>query len=395
VTSSSWAALFALGLRPFYLAAAIFAALAVPAWYAAYRGWLIIGGAFPALAWHSHEMLFGFAPAVIAGFLLAAVRNWTNLPTPSGGTLAGLLALWLAGRICMLIAPAVPAMLVDAAFLPVLAVLLAQPIWRSRNLRNLFIPGILLLLAGANAVFHLAYHGTLPVSVASIAIRVAADTLACLMAVIAGRVIPAFAANAIKGLAPRRWPALEAIALGLLVLIVLLDCASAWEQPPAELSRLLILLAGTAHAVRLAGWKPWAMRHNLLLVILPISYGWIPIYLVLRAWLAAPGLPGLDLQPLALHALVIGAMGSLMLAMMTRSALGHTARALLATRREAGIYLAMQGAAVTRVLLPLAAPAAYGLWAGIASVLWTVAFATFAVGYWRMLSSPRLDGRPG
>jgi uncharacterized protein involved in response to NO len=385
-------ALLALGFRPFYLAAAIFAALAVPMWFAAYSGWLTLDGGLPGIAWHAHEMLFGFAPAVIAGFLLAAVRNWTSLPTPTGAALLGLFCLWLAGRIGLLTGPPALASIVDVAFLPVLALVLAAPIWRARNYRNLFVPVILLLLATANGAFHLAHRDALSAVTAPMAIRVAADALACLMAVIAGRVIPAFAANALDGFTPRRWLALDALAIGLLVLIAILDIASAWWRPPVAVSDGLFLLAAAVHVVRLAAWKPWGMRSNLLLVILPVSYAWIPVYLLLRGCLASTSM---DLPPAALHALVIGAMGGLMLSMMTRSALGHTGRPLVAQSREALMYLAIHAAALVRVAFPSAWPTGYVLWVGVASSLWTLAFATFAICYWPILTKPRVDGRSG
>jgi uncharacterized protein involved in response to NO len=396
VPASGITALLALGLRPFYLAAAIFAALAIPIWFAAYSGWLILDGGLPGVAWHAHEMLFGFAPAVIAGFLLAAVRNWTNLPTPTGASLVALLAVWLAGRVALLTGPPTLAMIIDAAFLPVLAAVLALPILRAKNLRNSFIPLILALLAAANVALHLAYRDPQWSAAAPIAIRVAADAITCLMAVIAGRVIPAFAANAISGFKPYGFKggrgALDSIAIGLLVVVTVLDIATTWWTPPAAVSGPLFMLAGGVHIVRLAGWKPWAMRRDLLLVILPVSYAWIPVYLLLRGTLATSAM---ELPPLALHALVIGAMGGLMLSMMTRSALGHTGRALVAQKREAAIYLAIHTAAVVRVVLPSLWPAGALVWVAAASVLWSTAFAIFAIGYWPVLTKPRVDGRPG
>jgi uncharacterized protein involved in response to NO len=152
------------------------------------------------------------------------------------------------------------------------------------------------------------------------------------------------------------------------------------------------MLAGGVHILRLAGWKPWTMRRDLLLVILPVSYAWIPVYLLLRGSLATAAM---ELPPLALHALVIGAMGGLMLSMMTRSALGHTGRALVAQKREAAIYLAIHAAAVVRVALPSLWPAGALVWVGVASLLWSTAFAIFAIGYWPVLTKPRVDGRPG
>ena len=394
-------AFLSIGFRPFYLGAAIFACLAVPLWMVAVLGAsdgiaLSDGGSALLrfdLNWHRHEMLFGFAPAVIAGFLLTAARNWTGLPTPAGGRLAALFGLWIAGRIAMLWPAAgsqpqiAVAALVDLSFLPVLATGLAIVLWRSRNYRNGFVILILLGLGIANTAFHLDRLGWMSTMPGHQAITLAFDLIAVLMIVIGGRVTPAFSANAIAGLRPRRWPLLEVLAIGAPVAILLTDAFlpaidSGWSRE----YRWLLWLTGAVHIVRLAGWQPWRALSNPLLLALPLAYAWIPAYFLLRAWLG--GEPGL-LPPVATHALAVGAMASLMLAMMTRSALGHTGRALRARPVELVCFGAIHFAALARVAGPLAMPEAYRLWLMLAAMGWTLAFATFAIAYWPILTRPR------
>ena len=174
-----------LGFRPFYMVAALFAAVAVPVWIASYTGYLQPAGYLRGIEWHSHEMIFGFAPAVIAGFLLTAVRNWTGLPTASGLGLAGLVVLWLLGRVLMLTGPAQLAIAIDILFIPVLGIGLAIPIWLSRNLRNIKVLVILTVLTLLNITYHAAHANLLPFEFKRIAIVAALDVITILMAVIA------------------------------------------------------------------------------------------------------------------------------------------------------------------------------------------------------------------
>ncbi len=282
-----------IGFRPFYLGAAVFGALAVPAWYAAFAGWMPVGAGLPGLAWHAHEMLFGFAPAVIAGFLLTAVRAWTGRPTPQDAPLAALFGLWAAARVLMITGPWPAAVAADVAFLPLLALTLAVPLWRSHNRRNAFVVPLLLAFGALSAVHHAAYHGWVHPLWAARAPTVAMDLVAVLLAVIGGRVIPAFSANAIRGLQPRRWPPVEWLAVGLLGLIALLD-VSGWGAALGMTGlRALFALAAAIHLVRWLGWQPWATRGNGLLLVLPLGYLWLPAHLALRAGLdAAPGRHG-------------------------------------------------------------------------------------------------------
>ena len=297
-------ALLSIGFRPFYLGAALFASLAIPAWYAAYAGWLPLEGPLPGLAWHSHEMLFGFAPAVIGGFLLTSVRAWTGRPTLEGVGLALLVSLWFLGRVLLVTGPAEVAIPFDLSFLPLLALALSIPLVRTGNWRNTFVIPILLGLGLLSAAHHGAYRGWMNPVWAPRSQIVAVDLIAVLLAVIGGRVIPAFSANAVDGLQPRRWVGVEVLALGLLIGLILLDLTGGAETfLPARAVRVVLGVAG-----------------------------------------------------LALHSLTVGAMAGLMLAMMTRSSLGHTGRTLRAGAPETLMFVSIHAAALARVAGPLTWP---------------------------------------
>jgi len=379
-------ALFSIGFRPFYLAAAVFAALAVPAWFAAYSGALALNPALPAYLWHAHEMVFGFAPAVIVGFLLTAVRTWTGLPTPSGIGLAALLGLWLAARGLMLTGPGLPAALADGAFLLTAAGVLAVPLWRSRNRRNAFVVPLLMLLAALTLTHHAALGGHLGAAWAGASTTVAMDLVALLLTVVGGRIIPNFSANAVPGLVPWRSPVVESLAIGLVLLVVVLELTGLAAGLPEPLWRALLFAAAAVHLLRLAGWKPWATRKDVLLLVLPLGYLWLPVHFALRGMLdPAPG----QMASAALHTLSVGAMAGLMLAMMTRSALGHTGRPLRAGRGEILMFAAIHLAALTRVGGTLLWPAAHATWVGVSAGLWMLAFGAFVLVYAPILVRPR------
>ncbi len=383
--------LLALGFRPFYLLAALFSAAALPLWIAVYTGGVRLDGYLTGIAWHSHEMLFGFATAVIAGFLLTAVRNWTGLPTPTGVTLGALATAWLLARVFAVTGPGALAAIVDMLFLPALGLAIAIPIWCSRNARNVKILGVVGALAVLNVIYHLAYLGALPSGSANNATQLALDLITLLMAIVGGRVIPAFTANAIAGANPRRILPLEFLCFGSLLVILAADAAGSWYSLPSPVWTALLTVAASAHVVRLALWQPLRTRGVALLVMLPLAYGWIPVALALRALSHAAVVPAAA----STHALTIGAMGSLMLAMMMRSALGHTGRALVAGRAECVAFALAQLAAAVRVLGAAVPGLPYRETAVIAGTLWSLAFAVFLVRYWPILTRARVDGRPG
>jgi uncharacterized protein involved in response to NO len=389
------APVWALGLRPFYLLAAIFALVAIPVWIASYVGLLQWNGYLHGPAWHSHEMIFGFAVAVICGFLLTAVRNWTGQPTLSGTGLAVLAALWVMARLTALTGPATFAAIIDSAFLPALAIAVAIPIRSSKNVRNYKILLVLAGLSAVNILYHLGYSGVLPGEVSQLATRIALDLITLLMAIVAGRVIPAFTANAVPSAHPRHNKSVEFVALGSLLLILVGDITGHWFSLGYSLASagwgMLFALAAAAHAIRLWLWQPQRTVHNPLLWMLPVAYSWIPISLALRAAEEISGVPAAA----AVHALTLGAISSLMLAMMARSALGHTGRELRAGWIEISAFLLIQLAAFIRVGATLIPPLYYRDAVILSGTLWSLAFALFLSRYWGFLTRPRIDGRPG
>lgn len=379
-----------LGFRPFYLVAVGFAVVALPLWLASYTGQLPAMPGLNGLVWHTHEMLFGFASAVIAGFLLTAVRNWTGQDTPTGMVLGFLVLLWAAGRVLVVTGPYELAAVVDGAFLPALGVAIGLPIWRSRNARNFKVLGIIALLAVLNACFHLAYLGVIPGAWLSSAPTIGLDVIAILIAIMAGRVIPAFTANAIPDANPRKFVVLEIIAIGALVGIAMLDFVGIWWRPPSEFWVALLVVAAATHTLRLALWSPLRSRRNALLLMLPLAYAWLPVHLALRALAVL----GLTASVAATHALTIGAMAGLMVAMMMRSALGHTGRELRANNAEIVVFGLIQISALVRVSAAAYMPYLNQYATLCAGLLWTAAFLILSIVYWPVLTLPRVDGKP-
>jgi uncharacterized protein involved in response to NO len=378
-------ALFALGFRPFYLLASIFAALSIPLWALQFSGLL----AHPYLAgplWHAHEMLFGFTLAVIVGFLFTAGRNWTNLPTPSGWKLAALAALWVAARVLVLTPFAVAAALANVAFPLAAAVALAIPFVKARSKRNYIFILMLLLLSAAAAFIHLSQLGFLP-SAARPAIQVALDVLLFIMGVMGGRVIPMFTNNGVTAGRARKESAVEKAALGSLLALLAVDILALEGWP-------VVVVAGVAcvaHAWRWTRWQPWKTLRVPLVWVLHLAYLWVPVHLVLRAVAQL----GLVAPSLATHALTVGAVGGLVIGMVTRTARGHTGRPLRADRYETTCYVLVLLAAVVRVAVPLAAPGQTVHAVLGSAFLWSAGFGLYALRYWPILSQPRIDGRPG
>ncbi|MCP4334111.1 MAG: NnrS family protein [Gammaproteobacteria bacterium] len=383
--------LFALGFRPFYSLAAIFAAVSILFWLLSFTGVFSAGAYLRGIFWHSHEMVFGFAIAVMAGFLLTAVRNWTGLPTPTGLALAALAAVWLAGRMLIITGPLMLAAFVDVVFVPMLAVAIASPIIRSRNQRNYKIVVLLALISITNVVYHLASLGPLPSWLAYTTVITAIDLITILFAIVAGRVIPAFTKNAIPESQPRHAVWLEFLSFGSLVLIVVARVSSDWVSIPLLVPTAIIAVAAASHSLRLALWQPQLTLGNPLLWMMPVAYSWLPVALFLRA-LAGYSVVG---QGAWIHALTTGAISGLMLAMMMRSSLGHTGRPLVASGMDMSAYLLLQLAAIIRVAAGLFATELYQLVVVVSGVAWILAFGTFLTRYLPMLGQPRIDGRPG
>ncbi|AMO24533.1 NnrS family protein [Ramlibacter tataouinensis] len=378
--------LLRLGFRPFYLGAALFAMLAVPLWAGLWLGHVPLDLHIAPMLWHGHEMLFGFAVAVIVGFLLTAGKAWTGLPTPRGPALGALAALWLAARLAAVAAPYPVYAALDVALLPAVAVAFGAVLLRSRNFRNLPIAGILLGLALANLCFHLAALGIVPLSPLS-PLHAALGFVVVIETVIGGRVIPSFTANATPGLRIPPRPRLDWTALAVTALALLL-----WVFAPAGVFGAIAFFAAAGlQLARQWHWRPLVTRDRPILWILHLSYAWLAVGFALLGAAQA----GWTSESLGVHALAVGATGGLIIGMITRTARGHTGRPLTVGRAEVLAYLLVMTAAVLRVLLPLVAPQWVVGAVAAAALAWSAAFAIYLFIYTPWLASTRVDGKDG
>lgn len=385
VTLPGWP-LLRLGFRPFYLGTALLACLSVPVWAAAFLGYFQLKIDLAPLLWHGHEMLFGFAAGVIAGFLLTAVKAWTGLETARGPLLGTLALLWLAARIAALGAPYPVFMGLDMVLLPAVALVLLRVLIKAGNKRNIPLVSLLMLMAVANLVFHLSVLGAIAVpAVAALYAQLA--LIIMVVSVMTGRVVPMFTKNVTPGLVinvPRKFE--------LMLLAVTAATLALWVLgAPASLVGVLALLAALLHAARLWQWHPLVTTKRPILWVLHASYAWMPIGFALLA-LAQWGL--VPLSP-AVHAFAVGVIGGLIIGMITRTARGHTGRPLLASRGEVAAYALVLLAAVARVLVPVLQPAWYAYAVEAAACLWAVGFAIYLVIYTPWLTQTRLDGKDG
>ena len=330
-------------------------------------------------------MLFGFALAVVTGFLFTAVRNWTQRPTPTGIPLMLLAALWIAGRVTVAMPHGPVATLVNAAFPAAVAIAIAIPLAKSGNKRNYFFVALLALAAAAALALHHAARGILDLPPRS-SLQVALDVVLFMVTVMGGRVIPMFTNNAIPGAGASRKPWTEKLALGSVLAMLAADVLPA----PEWLVAAIAIVAALANAARLVLWHPERTLHTPMVWILHASYAWIPVHFALRALGVAEVVP----SPLATHALTVGAIGGMTIGMMTRTARGHTGRTIAADRGETAMFVLMQLAAIVRVGVPLLLPAAYVPTVIASAFLWSAAFGLYFVSYFPVLTRPRVDGKP-
>lgn len=380
--------------RPFFLVGSVYAALVVVAWTAMWRGWLPIPAWLTGPWWHGHEMVFGFAAAAIAGFLLTASPVWTGRPALDGGPLAALVALFVLGRFAMLAAGALPPALVavvDGAFLPAVALVLTRTVRGTGQYRNYGVVVLVVVLAVANVAVHAQALGWSSTS-APRALRCAIDVVAALVVVIGGRITPAFTTSAFvrSGIEARvrAWPALDRLAVASAVLVAAADLVA----PRSVASGVVAAVAGLAVTARLAGWQTMRTWRDPLVWSLHAGMAWVAIgYLLVAAGdLGAPILPSAGL-----HALAAGAMGAMIMAVVTRVSLGHTGRPLVLPAGAAATYVLVHAGAGLRVAAALTTGAVAAPLVLIAGLLWATAFALFAVLYATILVRPRVDGKPG
>ncbi|MFD2197719.1 NnrS family protein [Halomonas beimenensis] len=392
--SVSRLALARLAFRPFFLLAALFGIAALMVWLAFWHGDVLLRPHGGMLWWHQHEMLFGFGAAVVAGFLLTAVQNWTGRPSLRGGPLLALVMLWLAARWVLAFPMGLPAwgpMLIDASFLAVVAGVVARLVIVARRWRNLILLPVVALLILANLAMHLGIlqgDGLLVRQGAHLAVLL----ITALMVVLGGRVIPMFTANRLGRAKPRPLPWLEGLALvGMAAVLVAQLAVLLGAALPGEAIAGLMGVAALANTLRLARWGGIHTLGEPLLWGLHASYAAIPVGLGMWA-LAALGLLRVEL---AVHALTIGGMGTMMLAMMSRVSLGHTGRAI-ETLPGIGVALGLLvAAALLRSPVLALFPGLTHLTYSVTIILWCLAYAIFLLHYGVPLATPRVDGKDG
>ena len=378
--------LLSYAFRPFFLLSGLFATLVVLLWLMTLHG---LG--LPAITplWHAHEMLVGFAMAAVAGFSLTAVAVWTGRPALYGVPLAWLLFCWLAGRLAMVLSGWIPAglvMLLDMLFPVLLCVLLAREIIGGGNRRNYLLIMVTAVMASVNGVYHLGINQVVP-NGDRLAIYLLIHTMLLLVTIIAGRIVPSFTGNWLRMQGRKHLPLISVgLDLSVILLTVLVGLAASFS-PAHPVTGALAFAAALAHGFRLSRWRGFATTSNPLLFVLHAAYAWLPIGYALMGcsvfgWLFPP--------TTALHALTMGAIGSMVLAMTTRVALGHTGRPLQAARATVAAYWILMIAVVVRVLGPLTGKF-YLLMIDVSAVGWMLAFAIFVWVHWPILTRAKVD----
>lgn len=379
-------ALFSHGFRPFFFFAALFAGLAIPVWMAAFAHGYSLGAGGDAMAWHAHEMIFGYTGAVISGFLLTAIPNWTGRAPVMGVPLAALFGLWVMGRIAMLLPESgLVGRLIETLFLLAILAAALREVVAGKNWRNLPVVALLASLVLANGLWHAQAMGA-PLD--GLGQRLALSTITLLMLLIGGRVIPSFTTNWMKK--ERLDPLPTAFnAFDRLVLATSLPALAMWIAAPwSAAAGAALALAAVLNLFRLARWRGWQTLREPLVTVLHIAYLWIAVaFGLLAASILTPGLfPGAS----ALHALTAGAVGLLTVAVMTRATRGHSGRPLLADTATVIVYALIFLGALMRLILPFT-PLSYAAGASLAGVTWSAGMLLFTVQYGPMLLLPRPD----
>jgi uncharacterized protein involved in response to NO len=385
-------ALLSYGFRPFFLLGAVQAAMVVALWVPWYLGLVDVPSLLPPVAWHAHSLLFGYVPAIVAGFLLTAVPNWTGRLPVAGWPLAGLVALWLAGQAAALASAHLGARLtavVALAFLCTVIVVAGREIVKAGNWRNMPVLLIVAVLAIAQALFHWEVHHF---GRADLSQRLAIGAIITLIALIGGRIVPSFTTNWLKRASPGRLPSplgrfdVMAMAVGIAALAAWI--ANVRVAVPAWLGGTLLVLAGLLHLARQARWAPERCWREPLLAILHVGYLFVGLGFLLAG--LAELSPGHLAASAGIHAWTAGAIGTMTLAVMTRASLGHTGRPLTAGTMTVAIYAGVVLAAGLRIASALL-PEHTIVLLPAAGVAWVAAFAGFALLYGPVLAGPRAE----
>lgn len=384
-------ALFNLGFRPFFLLASIYALVSIFIWGGvAVYGWPSPHLPLSAQHWHAHEMIFGYSLAVVAGFLLTAVRNWTQVNTLQGYPLAGLAAMWLTARSIgwMLPEQLMPMLIADLVFDLWLIVAISLPIWKVRQYKQMGIVSKLVLMLLANLCFYLGTLGVLEQGIAW-GLYSGMYILIALIFTLARRVMPFFIERGVGyPVTLKNWRWLDRSSLVLLILFWITDVF--WQNVPVTV--LLAALLFALHVVRLIGWHTAGIWKKPLLWVLYIGYSGATLGFLLKALAPFANFSA----SLPLHAFALGGVGLITAGMMARVSLGHTGRNIQQhSPLLAPIFGMLIAALLARVVLPLIAPTLYLLWLGAAQAFWMLAFALFVWVYAPILAKARLNGSPG
>jgi uncharacterized protein involved in response to NO len=372
--------LLTVGFRPFFLLGAIYAGLEVLVWLPMFNGELSLLTAFAPRDWHVHEMLYGYVPAVITGFLFTAIPNWTGRLPIQGRPLLFLVVVWLAGRLCVTLSADVSwfaAMAVDCSFLLLVVCFTSREILAGRNWRNLNVVAMVTLLFAGNVAFHLEAHFR---GMADVSIRIGIAVVVLLITMIGGRIIPSFTRNWLARENPGRLPApfgrfdmavVAATALTLAIWVALQD---------GPVVGVFMALTGLLQIARLCRWAGDRTLRERLVLILHLGYGFIPLGFLIMAAAAFGSLPA----GAGIHAWTVGAAGTMTLAVMTRATLGHTGQQLVARVPTQLIYAAVIAAALARICAAIE-PSNNSLLLHTAAFAWAAAFLGFAVYFGRLL----------
>jgi uncharacterized protein involved in response to NO len=383
--------LLALGFRPFFLVAGIWAVLAIGLWLAMLRGWIPMDRYYAGTTWHAHEMLFGYGLAVIAGFLLTAARNWTDLPTATGAALGGLVLLWASGRIAPLLPiPVGVTAALDLSFPAILALSLYRPLWRGPNPVNRVFIALMAGMSAAAALVHLQALGVTG-GTALIGDRLMLGLILLTLLIVAGRVMPFFTRVALPGVLPKTRPWVERLTFALAPLWVAGDALAQGGWPTGAVTATLALALALVQGLRLAGWYERRVRGIPILAVLYAGYLWLIVGLLLNVLAHL----GLSAPWPSLHALTVGAIGVFTLGMMARVTLGHTGRAMRASVPTVVAFVLLNLSALLRVFPPFVWPSEYSLWLMLSGTLWILAFLLFLWVHLPMLVRRRVDGQPG
>jgi uncharacterized protein involved in response to NO len=380
------------GFRPFFLLAGLVAALQVPLWLAQWLNGVSLQLSYAPSLWHGHEMLFGFGGAALSGFLLTAVPNWTGVPTPKGWRLGLLAGMWLAARLAFALGGLLPPWLaagLDLLVLPGLGLAVLGPLRKSGNRHNLIFLGVLsvLTLADGLVLAEMCGWGALGRN----GLYLAVFLFVTMIGIVGGRIIPGFTQGGLRQIGIvveiAKRPRLDGAALGLLAATAVAEAVA----PGSSWAGALCLAAAAAHGVRLAGWQGWRTGRVPLLWVLHLGYLWLPLGLGLMGlaslWSGAPLSPA-D----ALHGLTVGAIGSMILGVMSRACLGHSGRPLVPARATVAAFVLVAAAAWLRVWAPLVDMSA-GLW--LSGLAWSAGFALYVTVTAPICLKPRPDGKAG